>query len=259
MKKVLLSAALAAAALVSAPAHAYYVTFDYVVPTDGSGKTSALVGTSNQNIPSAPVFVETFDTGKNQDGSSICGVNTPGAFASLSGTMGVNWDLSNATVPNVGAEPAGDTTCFAYGPAANTPVSPANPDTLTVTYSSFFINNVMGGQITNFGLYYGSIDDYNNITFHTSGGDILITGASLLALFNGQSGNQGADSSNIYVNIHFDKPGEQFTGFTFSTTGVAFEMDNLVVANLPEPASLALIGAGLAALGLSRRRKQQKA
>ena len=40
------------------------------------------------------------------------------------------------------------------------------------------------------------------------------------------SGNQ-IRNSNVYVNLWF-QPGDQFTSFEFYTTGVAFEIDNVV-------------------------------
>ena len=49
-----------AAAMASVPAQAALITFDYQVPTDGSGKTSNLVNPNNTS--SNPfIFIETFD------------------------------------------------------------------------------------------------------------------------------------------------------------------------------------------------------
>jgi len=253
MKKLFVSATMAAAALASVPAHAVSVSFNYtntnVLGGDQSGKTSPYLAANN--LATANVFVETFDARNGGGNGQGCALDTPSNLVTLAGGT---YDVRKGTVSSLAAAPAGDSSCFAYGPTANGTL----PDVVKVNYAGLI--STIGTTLNYLGLYYGSIDTYNDLIFYNTAGQVIttVTGASLISQFQGISGNQQNDSSNIYVNLLFS-PGEQFASFAFSTTGRAFEMDNVAVgfnvSAIPEPTSLALFGLSLAALGVARRRK----
>lgn len=248
--------------------HAVTITFDYQIPLDSSGKTSLFVNTDNTST--AGYVIETFDV----PGSDALTVNditieAGGGFNTLNplllditGGLGIR----QGSVSGVAAAPADDQTFYAYGPGSNAGTSNA---TIKVDYSDFIAYDP-NLYISYLGMYYGSIDNYNNIAFY-SGDELLLAdtgfladgilqGSEILTELSGSSGNQFDDKSNVYVNLFF-APDEMFTAFEFRTTGIAFEVDNIVsgVSSLkpvPEPSTILLLGGGLIGLGFIIRRKK---
>jgi len=106
------------------------------------------------------------------------------------------------------------------------------------------------------GLYWGSIDKYNSITFSRGGiGFLTLTGEDVVG--SSAKGNQYNPNSNIYVSFN-DLPA--FDSFTLTSTNRAFEVDNIAVGASPvsEPASMFLFGLGFLGISSLRLRKKKK-
>lgn len=173
--------------------------------------------------------------------SSVAGVTTVdfnnGTCAGYASCTG-DFAIVTGSVSGKYAQPFGTTSAF---------ISVPNPS--DTTHSATLS---LGTQANYFGLFWGSIDTYNSISF--------FLGNNLIGSFSGSqlpnltaSGNQSEWSSNRYIN--FDFGGATFDTVQLNSSNFAFESDNHAYrkASVPEPMNLALMGLGLFGLFAARR------
>ena len=116
------------------------------------------------------------------------------------------------------------------------------------------------GTIKSLSFYWGSMDEYNKITFQGAGGfSKSFDGDDLNSPANG---NQQAASTNRRYYFTFD-PNDKINKVLFSSSENSFEIDNIAVNdppnNVPEPLTLSLFASGLAGVTVLRRRRLQPA
>lgn len=258
MKK-LFTTTVAATLLLSSSVHANLIdiTFGGIDPNDGSVLTSSLIqGGYNDGV--SGVFWEDFD---DENG---CGFTEYDADHNFGDGVTGSYSLTSENIDGQAAAPAGDTTCYLVTPK----IGEAAPGSVDFGLYPLLTSGIAGIQIDYLGLYWGSIDGAGNnvdsLTLYDQDGEIIVTefgdsidGDEILAKFNGQSGNQQSDLTNMYVNFHMSGDA-RFNNFSLASSGKALEVDNIVVrvaVPVPEPTSIAIMGLGLLGLGAARRRR----
>jgi len=196
---------------------------------------SLSVGANAVTVTASPV---------NQTTSSVAGITTVtfdggncAGYASCSG----DFAIVSGSASGLYATPFTDNTKY---------LSVPNPSQSTQTA-------ILGlGTTANyFGLFWGSIDTYNLISFFLGNAEVAsYTGSQLPNLT--ADGNQTAWTSNRYIN--FDFGSASFDTVKIISYGYAFESDNHAFrkTSVPEPMTLALMGLGLFGLVAARRFKR---
>jgi hypothetical protein len=111
----------------------------------------------------------------------------------------------------------------------------------------------LGAAANYFGLFWGSIDSYNFISFYLNNALVAsYSGSDIVGQF--ADGNQLSYSSNRFIN--FDFGSAAYDSVALTSHGFAFESDNhafKTLVSVTEPSTALLLLIGLVGLGLARR------
>lgn len=209
----------------SGVACAYKINYFYNLDADGNGYTS----------PYSGVTVETFDQGDVNGwywyGNGEFRTGTTGTYAAPYGKKAADATQYFSVPYDLGL----------------------TDDDGNLIGSWAAVDFALGANYNYFGLWWGSVDTYNTLNFYNDGFLVeTITGSEAIYP-SAANGNQTAPSTNLYVNIT-DLP--LFDSVEWVSTSYAFEVDNMAVGHLPEPASMLLLGLGLIGLAGARRLKK---
>ena len=138
------------------------------------------------------------------------------------------------------AQPFGSTgQYYSVGPSTSTPG--------TIDLSSF-------GDIFNLSFIWGSVDTYNTLTFLDASNNVLATFTGN-QIFNPANGDQTSPNTNPLVTFFFDGTDiSNVASMQLSSTQNAFEIDDIAVNGVPEPATWAMMLLGFGAVGIAMRR-----
>jgi len=159
-----------------------------------------------------------------------------GVPANLSGTFQIKTPPADGN----GAPPANSS------PAGTPYLSVLGGDSATID---------LGGSFSAFQFDWGSIDSYNTLVIHSTGGDLtVIPGGNFPNLANGNQASPGTNGLFTVVGTNHEK----FTSITLSSSQNSFEIDN-VATGTPEPATWAMMIMGFGMAGGMMRARRRKA
>lgn len=184
------------------------------------------------------------------------------AFAAVTPVVGVD----PGTGQNFNSQPLGPVAgSFAIGdwtftPGANSQIKIGSDSNGAQPFgtSGNYLSVLGGGSIdisfssrNTISFFWGSVDSYNSIVFHTLGGDVLLTGSQVAPLL--PTGCQNSALCNGYVTFTSDSA---FSSVTLSSSSNSFELTN--ISAVPEPSTWAMMILGFLGLGFFGYRKSSK-
>ena len=147
------------------------------------------------------------------------------------------------TTPGQYAQPLGSTGLFfSAGPSTGGP-----PTNITI-----------GNNISNFSLIWGSLDDYNTLILHTLSVTTRTLARTSLPWFPASRLAINRLQTTIRSSPSSSGGDQQAVSFNMTSTQNAFEIDNIAVNSVPEPATWSMMLFGFGACGMALRSRRRK-
>lgn len=161
----------------------------------------------------------------------------------LTGVAGTDYNLTTAH-NSAGAPPANSV------PYDTQYLSVLGGGTASINFAA-----LTGVPVVAFEFDWGSIDYFNTLTIHSNQGDIVIVPGSA-SFPNAADGNQVAAGTNGLFRVD-GGVGQVFSGITLHSDQNSFEIDNLAIGSVPEPASWAMMIMGMGFMGMALRSRRK--
>jgi hypothetical protein len=182
--------------------------------------------------------------------ATISFTTTPGSDPYIGPAPTYDFDTSTPTFSGGNVVGPGTTSGQFAQPYGSTgqyySVGPSTSTQGTIDLSSF-------DNIYNLSFIWGSVDQYNTLE--------ILSGSTVLGvlhgsdIFNPANGDQTNPNTNPIVTLFFDGGDEALVdGLRLSSDQNAFEIDNMAINGVPEPATWAMMLLGFGAVGFAMRR-----
>lgn len=115
----------------------------------------------------------------------------------------------------------------------------------------------LGSNIGAFSFIWGSIDTFNFLSILTAGGTYSFSGSAIAALIpTPANGSQTLNPQNPIVTFLLSGLDQTNVRLRLNSSQNAFEIDDIAVSPVPEPATWAMMFLGFGALGFAMRRRK---
>jgi hypothetical protein len=179
------------------------------------------------------------------DASPGAGFTVIDKFTNTAGIVGSGFEIKVPPADGSGAPPANSV------PAGTSYLSVLAGGSATITFAK---------PVTGVEFDWGSIDTYNTLTVYFDGTSAtVVPGADGNFIGTIANGDQHAPGTNGLFELFSDDGTDTFTGITLTSSQNSFEIDNLAVQGVPEPATWAVMLMGFGGIGAMIRRRRAAA